>query len=63
MPLVKDGRVIADGWTPVADDAALPADQPAILSFARWKAEREALAKTAQNGTEWEDLLKGPAIQ
>jgi uncharacterized protein (DUF934 family) len=44
MPLVKDGKAVADGWTPVADDAALPTDAPAIVSFARWKAERESLA-------------------
>lgn len=44
MPLVKDGKVVADGWTQVADDAALPAAQPAIVSFARWKAERDTLA-------------------
>jgi uncharacterized protein (DUF934 family) len=44
MPLVKDGKVVADGWTQVANDAALPADASAIVSFARWKAERDALA-------------------
>jgi len=44
MPLVKDGKIVADAWTPVADDAPLPVDAPAIVSFARWKAERDVLA-------------------
>lgn len=44
MPLIKDEKVVADGWVAVADDAALPADRPAIVSFARWKVERETLA-------------------
>ena len=43
MPLVKDGKVVVDGWTAIADDAALPTDAPAIVSFARWKAERAVL--------------------
>ncbi|WP_119419360.1 DUF934 domain-containing protein [Desertibaculum subflavum] len=43
MPLVRDGKAVADGWTTVADDAALPADAPVIVSFARWRAERAVL--------------------
>ncbi len=43
MPLVKDGAVVADPWTLVADDAVLPEARGAIVSFARWKAERSSL--------------------
>ncbi len=42
MPLVKNGVVIADPFTLVADDAALP-DAPALVSAARLLAEGEAL--------------------
>ena len=42
MPLIKQGALVEDGWTRVADDAALP-DGPAIVSLARWQAERESL--------------------
>jgi len=44
MPLVRDGAVAADPWISVADDAAMPQEGGAIVSFARWQAEREALA-------------------
>ncbi|MFC7475727.1 DUF934 domain-containing protein [Dankookia sp. GCM10030260] len=38
MPLLEDGRLVADDWVAVADDAPLP-DAPAILSLARLRAE------------------------
>jgi uncharacterized protein (DUF934 family) len=44
MPLIKDGRLVADPWTLVADGEALPADGPVIVSLARFRAEREVLA-------------------
>lgn len=34
MPLLEDGRLVADAWAAVADDAPLP-EAPAILSLAR----------------------------
>lgn len=44
MPkLLKNGSVIADTWTAVADDAPLPADVPVIVSLQRWQTDREAL--------------------
>lgn len=43
MPLIKDGRPVADAWTFVGDDAPLPADGPVIVSLARLRAERDAL--------------------
>ena len=42
MPLIRDGALVEDRWTRVADDGAMP-DGPAIVSLARWQAEREAL--------------------
>lgn len=44
MPLVRDGEVVADPWVIVADNADLPEDGGAIVSFGRWKTERDALA-------------------
>ena len=43
MPLLKNGLVTADPWTAVADDAALPASGPVLVSHARWQAERLVL--------------------
>lgn len=43
MPLIKDGRIIADPWRFAADGDALPADGPVIVTLARWQAERDAL--------------------
>jgi uncharacterized protein (DUF934 family) len=43
MPLVKDGALVADSWTRIADDAALPGDGAVAVSFKRWQAERDTL--------------------
>jgi len=47
MPLIEQGRAIADAWTTLADDAAVPAEGPVVVGFARWQAERETLAARA----------------
>ena len=44
MPLIKDGEVIEDRFARIGDDEALPTDgTPALVSLARWNAERSAL--------------------
>jgi len=43
MPLLKNGTVTADPWQRVIKDEALPAEGPVIVSFARWRAERDTL--------------------
>ncbi len=43
MPLLKNGMIVDDPWSDLADDAALPASGPIIVSLARWQAERDAL--------------------
>jgi uncharacterized protein (DUF934 family) len=43
MPLLENGRLVADGWAIVADDAPVP-EAPAILSPARLRQEAAALA-------------------
>lgn len=43
MALIRDGQLADDPWVLVADDAALP-DGAAILTLARWTAERDGLA-------------------
>ena len=51
MPLIENGRAVADTWVSLADDAALPAEGAIVVSFARWQAERDALsARTAPLG-------------
>ncbi len=47
MPILENGAPVADPWTEIADDAALPASGPVIVSLARWRAERETLATRA----------------
>lgn len=39
--LLRAGAVVADAWTRIVDDEALPAG-PALMSLARWQREREA---------------------
>lgn len=43
MPLLKDHKIVDDGWVRVADDIPLPANASPIVSLARWKAEGDAL--------------------
>jgi uncharacterized protein (DUF934 family) len=42
--LVRNGRVDADDVVILGDDDALPASGRAVVTLARWQAEREALA-------------------
>jgi uncharacterized protein (DUF934 family) len=44
MPLIKNDRIADDPWIAVADEDVLPEGAPAIVSLARWRAERETLA-------------------
>jgi phosphoadenosine phosphosulfate reductase len=64
MPLWKDGRFAEDAWMLVADGDDIPADAPAIVPLARWRAERDALS--ARNaplgllippGDDWQDIV------
>jgi uncharacterized protein (DUF934 family) len=43
MPLISNGRSTDDPWVAVADDEALPASGPVIVSLDRWQTERDAL--------------------
>jgi uncharacterized protein (DUF934 family) len=45
MPLLKDGRVIDDPWRHIEDTESLPGGVPAVVSWKRWSAERDALAE------------------
>jgi len=47
MPLIREGALVDDPWTLAPDEGALP-EGPAIVSLARWQAERDTLA--ARNG-------------
>ncbi|WP_120495986.1 DUF934 domain-containing protein [Kiloniella sp. EL199] len=43
MPLIKDGRQIADKWIKLDDEAEVPAGASVIVSLDRWKNEKETL--------------------
>lgn len=44
MALIRNRRLVdGDPWATAADDAPLPEDAPAIVSLARWTAERDRL--------------------
>ncbi len=45
MVLVKGGKAVADCWTHLGDDDALPAAGPVTLSWKRWLAERGGLTR------------------
>ena len=45
MPLLKDGKLIDDPWTHVADEVAIPATGAVIVGLKRWREERDALIK------------------
>ena len=45
MPLIRNGAFVADGFTEIADDAALPVTGGVILSCARFLKEREEVLK------------------
>ena len=44
MPLIKGDRIVDDPWIAVDDEDELPEGAPAIVSLARWRAERDTLA-------------------
>jgi uncharacterized protein (DUF934 family) len=43
MPLLKNGAIIADVWTNVADDDDLPEQGPLIVSLQRWRETKVTL--------------------
>ncbi len=45
MPLLKNGKLIDDPWTHVADEVAVPTSGPVIVGLKRWREERDALIK------------------
>jgi uncharacterized protein (DUF934 family) len=54
MQLIKGGRIVADGFVRVADDAPVPDRVAVIVSAARFLAEAETLARrTAPTGVVW----------
>jgi uncharacterized protein (DUF934 family) len=54
MPLVKNGKIIADSFVHVADDAEIPADSAILISAARFMGDPEALSQRAgRTGVIW----------
>ncbi len=45
MPLAKDGQLIDDPWTLVADGAVPPAEGALLVSYATWTEHRDALSR------------------
>ena len=54
MPLVKNGRIAADSFVHVADDAEIPADGAVLIPAVRFLADAEALSqRAAPTGVIW----------
>jgi uncharacterized protein (DUF934 family) len=54
MPLVKNGKIVSDGYIHVADDAEIPADGAALIPAARLLADPDALLKrNSPTGVIW----------
>ena len=54
MPLVKQGKIAADTFVRVADDAELPGDGAVLISAARFLEDPEALSRRAgRTGVIW----------
>lgn len=54
MPLVKQGKIVADSYTHVADDGEIPIEGPALIPAARFLADPEALvARNSPTGVIW----------
>ncbi|WP_448190823.1 DUF934 domain-containing protein [Azospirillum sp. sgz301742] len=63
MPLIEQGRAVADTWVSLADDAAAPAGDSVVVSFERWQAERDTLsARNAPLGVRLPSNLPAGAI-
>lgn len=71
--LIRDGRIDADDYTSLADDAALPSSGNIIVSLARFRNERESLLasglsvgvrlpNTADVAALWPELADRPLI-
>ena len=58
MPLVKQGKIAADTFVHVADDAELPGDGAVLISAARFLQDLEALSRRAgKTGVVWPNNL------
>lgn len=44
MPLLKDGKLVRDTWTHIAEGDALPDTGEIVVSLERWQKDREALS-------------------
>ena len=54
MPLVKGGKITADTFAPVADDAALPEDGDILVSATRFLQDPESVLRRAgKTGVTW----------
>jgi uncharacterized protein (DUF934 family) len=54
MPLVKQGKIVGDGYIHVADDAEIPVNGAALIPAARFLADPEALLKrSSPTGVIW----------
>lgn len=64
MALWKNGRFVEDSFARLADDAEMPATGGAIVSLARYRAERDALLASGlplgvviEPGADWSDIV------
>jgi uncharacterized protein (DUF934 family) len=48
MVLFKNGQVVTDPWRHLEDDETLPASGPVTISWKRWLAERDGIARAPE---------------
>ncbi|MBM4267728.1 MAG: DUF934 domain-containing protein [Deltaproteobacteria bacterium] len=51
MRIIRNRKIVEDGWIHVADDAEVPADGDVIVSWKRWRESREALLARSGSGS------------
>lgn len=49
-PIIKNRRIVDDGWVHVDDGQPLPEGSDATVSLSRWSAERDELRARARSG-------------
>ncbi len=45
MPLLKNGKLVADPWIHIADEVAIPSSGPVIVGLVRWCEEKHTLVE------------------
>lgn len=64
MPLIKDGRIVEDGWVTLDDEAELPSQGDVIISLERLKSEGDAIkARSGRLGVTLENSIDESEVE